>query len=61
MDRAVQLAVIGAGNRGRYTYGRWCLHEPDRARGGGAPGPAAARGAGGGRRPPPPPHPASTI
>jgi predicted dehydrogenase len=28
----IALAVIGAGDRGRNTYGRWCLANPDRAR-----------------------------
>ena len=31
MAGPVRLAVVGAGNRGRYTYGRWCLHRPDLA------------------------------
>jgi predicted dehydrogenase len=28
----VRLALIGAGDRGRNTYGAWCLAHPDRAR-----------------------------
>lgn len=28
---AMRVAVVGAGNRGRYTYGAWCLHSPDQA------------------------------
>ena len=28
----ITLAIIGAGNRGRDTYGRWCLRNPDLAR-----------------------------
>lgn len=31
-SRPITLAVIGAGNRGRDTYGRWCLAHPDAAR-----------------------------
>lgn len=31
MDRPVRLAIVGAGNRGRFTYGAWCLHRPDLA------------------------------
>lgn len=29
---ALRLAVIGAGDRGRHTYGRWAREHPDRAR-----------------------------
>ena len=35
MSRApdpVRIAIIGAGDRGRGTYGRWCLEHPDQAR-----------------------------
>lgn len=28
----VNLAIVGAGERGRHTYGGWCLRHPDRAR-----------------------------
>jgi len=28
----ITLAIVGAGNRGRHTYGRWCLEHPDLAR-----------------------------
>ena len=28
----ITLAIIGAGNRGRETYGRWCLRHPVRAK-----------------------------
>jgi len=28
----ITLAIVGAGNRGRDTYGRWCLRHPDQAR-----------------------------
>ncbi|MGH2402052.1 MAG: Gfo/Idh/MocA family protein [Candidatus Limnocylindria bacterium] len=31
-SRPITLVVIGAGNRGRDTYGRWCLAHPDAAR-----------------------------
>lgn len=27
----ITLAIIGAGNRGRDTYGRWCLRHPEQA------------------------------
>ena len=29
--RPITLAIVGAGNRGRDTYGRWCLRRPDQA------------------------------
>ncbi|HEU5324938.1 MAG TPA: Gfo/Idh/MocA family oxidoreductase, partial [Candidatus Limnocylindria bacterium] len=32
MSDPVGLVVLGAGDRGRGTYGRWCLEHPDRAR-----------------------------
>jgi predicted dehydrogenase len=31
-DGPITLAIIGAGNRGRDTYGRWCLAHPQDAR-----------------------------
>ena len=31
-EKPVALALVGAGNRGAETYGRWCLRNPDEAR-----------------------------
>jgi predicted dehydrogenase len=31
MDEPVRLAIVGAGNRGRFAYGAWCRHRPDLA------------------------------
>lgn len=31
-ERPITIAIIGAGNRGRDTYGRWCLQHPQEAR-----------------------------
>lgn len=28
----ITLAIVGAGNRGRDTNGRWCLNHPEQAR-----------------------------
>ena len=32
MTQPVRFALVGAGDRGRNTYGAWCLAHPDRAR-----------------------------
>ena len=32
MNEPIRLAIVGAGNRGRFSYGRWCRHRPDLAR-----------------------------